>query len=144
MALSVIVPLLLAAWVRGAPARDHAVRMVLALSLICGWLGWYAMLGARGWLTPGNALPLNLCDWAEAALIVALVGAATIAGAWFFQLVIGLKPCPMCLEQRWPYYIGVPLAVVVALAAQRRKQLGSRDVLSGGAAGRSAGFSAYA
>jgi hypothetical integral membrane protein (TIGR02206 family) len=73
LALSVIVPLLLAAWARGAPARDHAVRMVLALSLILGWLGWYAMLGARGWLTPGNALPLNLCDWAQAALIVALL-----------------------------------------------------------------------
>jgi disulfide bond formation protein DsbB len=69
--------------------------------------------------------PMTLPFWranpaAAAALIVALVGAATIAGAWFFQLVIGLKPCPMCLEQRWPYYIGVPLAVVVALAAQRK------------------------
>jgi disulfide bond formation protein DsbB len=55
-----------------------------------------------------------------AALIVALVGAGTIAGAWFFELVIKLKPCPMCLEQRWPYYIGVPLALVIALAAHRK------------------------
>ena len=55
-----------------------------------------------------------------AALVVAAAGALTIAGAWFFQLVIGLKPCPMCLEQRWPYYIGIPLALVVALAAWRR------------------------
>jgi disulfide bond formation protein DsbB len=52
-----------------------------------------------------------------AALIVAVVGALTIAGAWFFELVIKLKPCPLCLEQRWPYYIGIPLALVVALAA---------------------------
>src|SRR5437868_7133916 len=57
---------------------------------------------------------------ALAALIVAVVGAAAIAGAWFFELVIKLKPCPMCLEQRIPYYIGIPLAVVVALAAQRK------------------------
>jgi disulfide bond formation protein DsbB len=69
--------------------------------------------------------PITLPFWranpaAAAALIVALVGAATIAGAWFFELVIKLKPCPMCLEQRWPYYVGVPLAVVVALAAQRK------------------------
>jgi len=51
-----------------------------------------------------------------AALIVAVVGALTIAGAWFFELVIKLKPCPMCLEQRWPYYIGVPLALALAVA----------------------------
>ncbi len=55
-----------------------------------------------------------------AALIVAVAGALTIAGAWFFELVIKLKPCPMCLEQRWPYYIGVPLALAVAFAAWRR------------------------
>jgi disulfide bond formation protein DsbB len=55
-----------------------------------------------------------------AALIVAIIGALTIAGAWFFELVIKLKPCPMCLEQRWPYYIGVPLALAVAFAAWRK------------------------
>ena len=49
-----------------------------------------------------------------AALIVAVVGALTIAGAWFFELVIKLKPCPMCLEQRWPYYIGVHFTAVPA------------------------------
>ena len=59
-----------------------------------------------------------LADPARAApLIVAVVGALTIAGAWFFELVIKLKPCPMCLEQRWPYYIGVPLGLAVAFAA---------------------------
>lgn len=73
LALSVIIPLLLAAWTRGVPARDRGVRLALAMSLIAGWLGWYAMLGARGWLAAGNAWPLNLCDWAQAALIVALL-----------------------------------------------------------------------
>jgi disulfide bond formation protein DsbB len=56
---------------------------------------------------------------ATAALVVALAGAATIAGAWFFELVLRLKPCPLCLEQRVPYYIGVPLALIVALGAWR-------------------------
>src|SRR6185503_2845267 len=41
--------------------------------LILGWAGWYMMLGSRGWLSPGNELPLNLCDWAQGALIVALL-----------------------------------------------------------------------
>ena len=61
---------------------------------------------------------------ALAALIVAVAGAATIAGAWFFELVIKLKPCPMCLEQRMPYYVGIPLAFVVALAAFRKAPRG--------------------
>lgn len=73
LALSVAVPLLLAFWARTSPSRDHGVRMSLAMLLIAGWLGWYAMLWTRGWLTPGNALPLNLCDWAQGALIVSLL-----------------------------------------------------------------------
>jgi disulfide bond formation protein DsbB len=50
---------------------------------------------------------------AAAALLVALAGAATIAGAWYFQLVVGLPPCPLCLEQRIPYYVAIPLAMVL-------------------------------
>src|SRR5437868_3338237 len=57
---------------------------------------------------------------ATAALAIALIGAATIAGAWLFELVIKLRPCPLCLEQRMPYYIGIPLALIVALAAWRK------------------------
>jgi disulfide bond formation protein DsbB len=55
-----------------------------------------------------------------AALTIAIVGAVTIAGAWFFELVLKLKPCPLCLEQRVPYYIAIPLALIVAFAAWRR------------------------
>ena len=66
---------------------------------------------------------------ATAALVIALVGAATIAGAWFLELVVKLKPCPLCLEQRVPYYIGIPLALIIALAAWRR---GPRALVIGG------------
>src|SRR5882672_4448070 len=52
---------------------------------------------------------------AAAAIAVAAGGAATILGAWFFQYGLGLKPCPLCLEQRYPYYFGIPLAVLLAL-----------------------------
>jgi disulfide bond formation protein DsbB len=54
---------------------------------------------------------------ASAALVVAGLGAATILGAYFFQYVLGYLPCPLCFEQRIPYYIAIPLALVVALAA---------------------------
>ncbi len=48
------------------------------------------------------------------------MSAATLAGAWFFQLVIGLSPCPLCLDQRIPYYVAVPLALGVAALAKNR------------------------
>lgn len=73
LGLSVAIPLVLAAWTRRAPQSDFAVRMVLAALLVAGWAGWYGMLWSRGWLAPGNELPLNLCDWAQAALIIALL-----------------------------------------------------------------------
>jgi disulfide bond formation protein DsbB len=52
-----------------------------------------------------------------AALAVMAIAAATLAGAWFFQLVLGLVPCPLCLEQRYAYYLAVPLGALVAVAA---------------------------
>jgi disulfide bond formation protein DsbB len=52
-----------------------------------------------------------------AALAIAVIAAATIAGAWFFQLVLDIVPCPMCLEQRWAYYAIIPLAILIAIAA---------------------------
>jgi disulfide bond formation protein DsbB len=54
-----------------------------------------------------------------AALAVAGIAAATLAGAWFFQLVLEIVPCPLCLEQRYAYYFAVPFAGLVALAAAR-------------------------
>jgi len=55
---------------------------------------------------------------ASAAIVVAVGGAATILGAWFFQYVLGYQPCALCLEQRYVYYFGVPLAVLVVLGEQ--------------------------
>ena len=49
--------------------------------------------------------------------IVFLVGLATIAAAWGFQLVGGYVPCKLCLEERIPYYVGVPLALVALATA---------------------------
>lgn len=46
---------------------------------------------------------------------VAVIGLLAIGGAWFFQLVVGLAPCPLCLGQRYAYYFAIPLAVLVLL-----------------------------
>ena len=54
-----------------------------------------------------------------AALAITLVALATLAGAWFFQLVLDIRPCPLCLEQRYAYYLALPLAAFVAFFAAR-------------------------
>ena len=61
-----------------------------------------------------------------AALAIAAIAAATLAGAWFFQLVLDIRPCPLCLEQRYAYYLVVPLGALTALAAAKNA---SRAVL---------------
>ena len=66
-----------------------------------------------------------------AALAITAVAVATLAGAWFFQLVLDIRPCPLCLEQRYVYYLAIPLGALTALAAGKDAP---RAVLLGGLA----------
>ena len=52
---------------------------------------------------------------AAAAAAIAAIGLAAILGAYFFQYVLGLPPCPLCLEQRYAYYVSMPLAAMILL-----------------------------
>lgn len=52
-----------------------------------------------------------------AAAIVFVVGSLGIAGFLFFQHIVGLFPCPLCLEQRMAFYFSVPLAGMLWLGA---------------------------
>ena len=54
---------------------------------------------------------------AAAALAVFVLSSATLAGAWYFQIVDHLPPCPLCLEQRIPYHVVIPLSLLMAIAA---------------------------
>src|SRR4051812_664878 len=54
---------------------------------------------------------------AAAAIAIAAIGVAAILGAYFFQYVVGLPPCPLCLEQRYAYYVSIPLAAMILLGA---------------------------
>lgn len=58
--------------------------------------------------------------WLSAALFVAAAATGTILGAYVFEFVVGLPPCPLCLQQRVPYYILIPASLAVALAAWLR------------------------
>jgi disulfide bond formation protein DsbB len=51
----------------------------------------------------------------QAALAILLASAATIAGALAFEHGWGLVPCKLCLQQRYPYYVAMPLAALAAL-----------------------------
>lgn len=50
----------------------------------------------------------------QAALAVVLGAAATIGGALVFEHVLGYVPCKLCLIQRNPYYIAMPVGLVAA------------------------------
>jgi disulfide bond formation protein DsbB len=52
-----------------------------------------------------------------AAFTVFVIALATLLGAWYFQFFLGYPPCPLCLQQRIPYYVVIPLALIVAIAA---------------------------
>jgi disulfide bond formation protein DsbB len=50
-----------------------------------------------------------------AAGLILAAALGTIAGALVFEHVFGLRPCPLCLVQRYPYYAAMPVALAAAL-----------------------------
>jgi len=57
---------------------------------------------------------------AAAALAIFVVAAGTLLGAWYFEYVLKLPPCPLCLEERLPYHVVIPLSLLMAIAALAR------------------------
>jgi len=51
---------------------------------------------------------------ANAALAAALLMFAALCGAWYFQYQLGYVPCPLCYQQRIPYYFAIPLGLLLA------------------------------
>lgn len=76
------------------------------------------MTAAAGLASRIRALGPQVAAW-----IVALASAATISGALVFEW-FGFAPCELCLQQRWAYYIGVPLAIFAALVGAFRPRVG--------------------
>jgi disulfide bond formation protein DsbB len=56
---------------------------------------------------------------AASALALAALAFAAIAGAWAYEYA-GYLPCDLCHEQRYAYYAGVPLALLIAAAVAAR------------------------
>jgi disulfide bond formation protein DsbB len=51
--------------------------------------------------------------------IAFLLGLATILGALASQYIGGLQPCELCLDQRMPYYWGLPLLALILVLWNR-------------------------
>ncbi len=76
IALTLAVPLAMALVARHehlGRAADRATRTALAFLLLGGWVFWYGLNAWRGELTLERFLPMHLCDWAQMALMVALI-----------------------------------------------------------------------
>ena len=59
-----------------------------------------------------------------AAGLILAAALATIAGALAFEHIFGLAPCPLCLRQRLPYYVAIPIALATAVLPGRLPRLG--------------------
>ena len=59
----------------------------------------------------------------KAGALAFVIACATIIAALGFEYLGGYLPCPLCLQQRYAYYVGVPLlfaALVLISAGQRQ------------------------
>ncbi|MCG6121858.1 MAG: disulfide bond formation protein B [Microvirga sp.] len=65
--------------------------------------------------------PALLANHRLVAGAIALVAGLVIATALVFEHGFGMRPCLLCLYQRWPYYVGVPLAALVAIVARSER-----------------------
>ena len=58
-------------------------------------------------------------DFRTHALIITLLGTGILVIALMSEIWGGLTPCALCLQQRWPYYIALPLTALIWVGAHR-------------------------
>ena len=58
-------------------------------------------------------------DFRTHALIITLAGTGILATALISEFWGALTPCALCLQQRWPYYIALPLTALIWVGAHR-------------------------
>ena len=70
---------------------------------------------------------------AQATMLALALAGAGIVSALAFQHIGGYAPCALCLQQRYAYYAGIPVAAI-ALGLLAMKKPGPAAVLLGNAA----------
>lgn len=80
--------------------------------------------------------------WGAAALLAAI---AIILAALAFEYIGGYRPCPLCLQQRYAYYAGIPLlfGALVLVSMGQRGLAGALFLLVGLAFLANAGLGVY-
>ncbi|WP_370206385.1 disulfide bond formation protein B [Pararhodobacter marinus] len=74
-------------------------------------------------------------NWSLAPL-AGLGSAALLGGALYFQFVVGLAPCDLCIEQRWPHLAAVIIGLLVLFFPNRwLMALGALAAATSGALG---------
>ncbi|HEY3779268.1 MAG TPA: TIGR02206 family membrane protein [Rhizomicrobium sp.] len=75
IALAFVVPVALGLVARAGASRRvaRALALALAAELVATWILWYWLIWSRGWISASTILPMQLCDWAAIAGIVALI-----------------------------------------------------------------------
>ena len=68
---------------------------------------------------PAPTLAARLTAPRPAALLVLVGAAATVGGALIFQHGLGYVPCKLCLTERQPYYLALPLLAAALLLPRR-------------------------
>jgi disulfide bond formation protein DsbB len=66
---------------------------------------------------------LDLSAPRTSALFLLIASAGSLLAAFFFQYVVGLQPCVLCIWQRWPYAAVIVLTILVLTAAARTPKL---------------------
>ncbi|MEM8664157.1 MAG: disulfide bond formation protein B, partial [Pseudomonadota bacterium] len=69
----------------------------------------------------------------SAGFLALAIMVLAIGGAWAFQLIGGIKPCPLCLEQRVPYYAAIPIAAIALFLSLRVPGLARLGLLAAAA-----------
>ena len=72
----------------------------------------------------------NLERSAVTAAAVLVAAVAVILGALAFEHIGGFAPCPLCLEQRYAYYVAIPVLILAMALSQRRHLMSAAMLLA--------------
>jgi disulfide bond formation protein DsbB len=50
------------------------------------------------------------------ALLILATSLVVIGGAFYFEYVVKLVPCELCLKERWAWYAAIPLTAIVLVS----------------------------
>jgi len=62
-------------------------------------------------------------SYKQALLFPALASFGLLAGAFWFEIIIGLPPCNLCILQRWPHAIVIAIAFIGLFALKQKWML---------------------